>query len=87
MQYVYHTNCVNSDCESINNLIDSGIEIAYSTFIKKVSIKQIKEIFCNLSVSLKNDWHVRYYKGKYQGKDCVYMVHSSIENIFLKNNG
>ena len=91
-EYVFVTDCVNSDCESISDMTEKAKEITYRTFIKHIPIYELLKIgpFSNYDtphekkggLKLKNDWHVSYHKSTYQGHPCLYVQHSSIEYIF-----
>jgi len=84
-KYIYETNCVNSNYEDITNMVDNSKEIKYSTFIKHVSIKDIYEVLpmYQKEFPIKKDYHVRYFKSKFQGKKCYFIIQSAIEYIFI----
>ena len=87
--YTYLTNCVSSTAGKIDDMIDLAREIKYEAFVRNVGMEEIYQIFPfyeNCGLKLKNDWHVRYFRSKYMGKKCVYMVHSAIEYIFVETN-
>lgn len=76
------TSCVDSDADSIINMVDAAKDITYNTFLKHVGFEQIKE-FNQPWLPLRKDYHVRYYKSKYRGENCVFFVHSAIEYVFV----
>lgn len=82
MQYVEC--CVNSDYISINRMRDVAQAITFETFRKRVSITEVSKMLgYGRNFSLKNDWHVAYYRSHYKGQPCYYLVHSAIEYIFV----
>ncbi len=88
MKKQYYTNCIGSTAEAINNMIDRAREITYKTFLKHVDWREVSEMFgYDLSpkqgLTLKNDWHIGYYKSVYKGRPCYYLTHSAIEYIFI----
>ena len=82
------TNCVNSGSgEAITDMVDKSKEIKFRTFFKKVSLKELAsmlgyEIDPRKGLTLKNDYHVGYYKSVYRCKACYYVTWSAIEYIF-----
>lgn len=84
-QFKYHTNCVNSDAKSIDNMVDRAREITYRTARKWLASfdEWMEKMGYNHKFHMKNDYHVRYFKSVYRGKPCVYVVHSAIEYIFI----
>ena len=89
MKKHFLTDCVSSDARSINAMIDSSREITYRTFLRYVSPGELYSLFpayardSREGLTLKNDWHVRYFKSVYRGKECVYIRHSAIEYVFV----
>ena len=85
----YLTDCVSSDANSINAMIDNAREIAYRTFIRHVSLEHLLAIFpgyylnSRQGLTLKKDWYVTYHSSIYRGKPCVYLCHSAIEYVFV----
>jgi len=86
MGYMYHTDCVNSDAVSIDDMIDSSVEITLRTFLKHISREDLYDVLpiYNKTFPIEKDYHVSYHRGKYQGKKCYYVVHSAIEYVFIK---
>lgn len=91
--FQYWTNCVSSTAEQIDAMLDhpSNREISYNTFLRYVGKDQLAEIFPyynwgsnrNNGLKLKDDYHVSYNKSVYDNMECVYMVHSAIEYVFV----
>ena len=86
MTFEYHTCCVNSTAELINDMVDNSREITADTFFRHVSLRGVNDQFGYTGTcipSIKKDWHVAYYKSTYEGKKCYYLVHSAIEYIYV----
>ena len=87
-QFYFYISCVESTYEKIRDMIDNSIKITYRTFFKYVDLKEVSEIlgydlYPTQGLTIKNDWHVSYHKGKYEGELCYFLRHSAIEYIFL----
>lgn len=89
--YEYNTNCVNSTAEKIHAMTEKGREITYETAQKHLG-EAMTEWARNMGyertkhqgLTLKNDWHVHYFRSTYEKKPCIYIVHSAIEFIFTE---
>lgn len=88
----YLTCCVNSTADLINALTESGREITRRTFQKSADPDSLREWERAAGydtgterggLRMSKDWAVAYYKGVYDGRPCVYLVHSAIEYIFV----
>jgi hypothetical protein len=88
----YVTNCVDcGDGDAINEMTDNATEIVRRTFIHHVAWADLLELEKALGyadhpkrgLTMAGDWHVRYGKGKFNDKPCVFIVHSAIEYIFV----
>lgn len=91
--YSYVTSCVESNNQSITDMIESPVEeeVSYEEFMSNVSRDEIKSLFPIYDweegtdgFTLQNDYHVSYHKSKFEGYDCYYMVHSAIEWVFIR---
>ena len=85
----FHIDCVNSDCESITDMVDRARDITYETFCKHCDINPIAQKMGYASGSerglhLKDDRLVTFHKSRFQGKPCYYMQHSRIEYVFIR---
>ena len=83
----YLTCCIDSDGPSINAMTDCAHEITYPTFARNVEWQDWAHnlgyiIGSATGLHLKDDWHVAYYRGQFQGKQVYYAVWSAIEYIF-----
>lgn len=43
-----------------------------------------EEVRGNYPLTMKKDWHISYHKSVYQGRPCLYFVHSAIEYVFVR---
>jgi hypothetical protein len=88
-EYRFVTNCIGSDSESIRDLVDSEKDITLRTFRQHIGLDQWKELLENFGydrhLPISKDWHVGFYKGVYRGKPAVFLRHSAIEWIFVKD--
>ena len=81
--------CVNLSGDSITDMVDDSKEINYDEFIYHVDEKELEEMFeyydwdDGNDLKLKDDWAVRYFKSKYEGHNCWYIDHSSIEYVWI----
>jgi hypothetical protein len=86
MQYL--TNCVNSDGDAINAMIDAARQISRRTFLRYVDRDSLRDIERQLGYSARglrmaNDWHVTYHRSTFNGRPCCYFVHSAIEYLVV----
>lgn len=89
MMFQFVTDCVSSTCELITDMVDSSREITYKTFFKYVSLSEVANMLGyetdpRKGLTIKNDWHVGYYKSVYRGKPCYYVRWSGIEYVFCR---
>lgn len=92
MAYQFATTCINAHGPDIENMKDNARQITYRTFVRHVPLPNVKAALeqAGLFTSkppLREDHHVRFYKGKYQGKPCVFLDHSSIEFVWTQKEG
>jgi len=73
--------------DGLSNMIDTGREISFATFLKHVNKEEFRDIARQLGYNSKfkieDDYAVRFCKGKLFGKPVYYMVQSAIEYIFM----
>lgn len=85
-EYHYSTNCVSANGSVIQKMVDDSVGITYDTFVRHCEgVKEWAEGmgYSRTGLTLKGDWHVSYHRSKYGRKPCYYLVHSSIEYIWL----
>lgn len=88
-KFSYKTCCVESDADSINEMMDRAREIKFATLIRHVGRDELASVFPGYgrgSLKIENDYHVRYYSSRYQGRRCYVVRHSAIEYIFTRDS-
>ena len=92
MQYL--TSCVGlsrEDVPDLHAMTDNAHEVTYRTFRKNVGAEEMDRWAGEMGydtggqrggLRLKDDWHVRFRRGKWKDRRCYYIVHSAIEHIF-----
>jgi hypothetical protein len=88
MKYTYVTCCVDCpDVPALSNMIDIAMGITYATAAKYIDMQKTNRMLgytgCG-KLTLKTDYHVSFYRSKYQGKRCYFIKHSCIEYIYTK---
>lgn len=86
-KFEFVTDCVSSTASVINDMKDRSREITYDTFFRYVDWRSVSEMLGydlhpKQGLTLKNDWHVGYYRSVYRGRKCYYLVWSAIEYVF-----
>jgi len=100
--YLFYTDCVHSTAEKIDALVGGGMEITWAVFIEHVPVDEVRRVFpfysyrqekhnaesrqATMRLHIKDDYTVRFCRGKYDGKRAYYIVHSCIEYVFIKND-
>lgn len=87
MRFIYNTNCVQSDGDSINDMLDTAVAITLVTFRRRCDVEDWEHQMGYVrdrrhGLTLARDYHVAYYKSRYRGQPCYYAVHSAIEHVF-----
>lgn len=73
--------------DAFNEMRDKMKEIKFETFARNVDWRPIAAQMGygpDTGLSLRNDYHVRFYKSKHKGVPVYIMVHSGIEYVFAK---
>lgn len=85
----YLTDCVSANGDDITAMVDQAREVSYRTARAKIGEYGLSIVFGQYDwrhrprdLTLKHDWHVRYYRSRYRGKPVYYVVHSAIEHVF-----
>ena len=102
MEYHYETCCVHSTAKLITEMVDRAREVTWRTFRKHVPLDEIKQAFPSYSyrrerynpdtgeltapMHIKDDYAVSFWKSRYDGQPCYYLVHSSIEYIWTADD-
>ncbi len=87
-KYVYHTCCVQSDAESIQDMVDQAREISLATFRRHCDCEDWERDMGyargrEAGIHLKNDYHVSFHRSRFRGHPCCFAVHSAIEYVFI----
>jgi hypothetical protein len=93
--FKFLTNCVCSDGESINDMVDheEQVDVTRREFLKATDKEIRDDVEHNMlgyakhhtqGLTISKDWHVNYSKSYYQGKPCYYITWSAIEWIFTE---
>lgn len=91
--YEYHTSCVHSQGDWINDMVDQAEEVTLQT-VRRHCVG-VEDWAGSMKydtggerggLRLKDDWHVTYHKSQYRGLPCYYIQHSGIEHIWVKGD-
>lgn len=90
-KYEYIGNCVSLNGDKINEMKDKSRNVTWKTFLKYVSIKDVKECFPGYEwrgggLHIKDDYAVSFCKSFYNGIPCYYICWSTIEFVWTKPN-
>ncbi len=92
--FTYAGCCVNADAEAISQMQEQAQEVTYATVRGRLKCA-LRDWAASMGyvtvphergLRLKNDWHVRYYRSRYCGTPCYYIVHSATEYVFTANS-
>jgi len=88
----YRTSCVDATAEAIDAMTSAAREITYRTMLKHCDLISwaVEMGYArrkDRGLTLRNDWHVSYYKSRYDDTRCYYLVHSHIEHIWVGGDG
>lgn len=91
MKWFYHRSCVehnDTNVHLLHEMVENAKEISWKTFSRNCIWQPVAKslhyaIGSSKGLHLKDDWHVSFYKSKYNNKVCYYMKHSAIEYIFI----
>ena len=98
--FYFHTDCIRSTAKLITEMVEAAKEITWETFIYYVPVEEVKRVFPLYSYHgekfnpntgqltaprhLKDDYGVRFYSSRYDGRPCYFIEHSAIEHVFLQ---
>lgn len=87
----YHTCCValtQDDVPALDAMQEARKDVSFRTFRRYVKYLEVAD---NLGygkrpgdLKLQGDYHVRFYRSKFKGAPCFFMIHSAIEYIFIR---
>ncbi len=86
----YLTCCIDSRADLIGQMVGDAREVSWETFLHHIPYDALKTMFPQYAwgpergLRLKDDWHVTYYKSRYGGQPCYFIIHSAIEYVFVK---
>ncbi len=92
MNYNYALNCVGCPDHLVNDLalmVEEAEGITFDQFKEKVDPESLRIVSESLGylegsdLSLASDWAVRFKLGHFCGNECVFIVHSAVEYIFM----
>lgn len=89
--FQYRTNCIVENGRLIQEMEEKSRQVARRTFLRYVDKDSLAELAKDLGyaehsrkgLTLKDDWHVRYYVGTFDREPCAWLDHSSVFYIFL----
>jgi hypothetical protein len=90
--YHYETSCPECDdrVEALNHMIETATEVTYRTMRRHCSglldwaRNKGYDRHPNQGLTLKNDWHVGFYKSTFEGRPCYFLRWSAMEFIWVK---
>lgn len=92
-KFVLHTRCVDSNThehvENLNAMTERGRQVSAKTFFRHVDLETISRQLgyaygrAEQGVRLARDYHVRFFRSRWRGRACYYLVWSAIEHVFL----
>lgn len=84
----YLTCCINLSQDEgylLHDAMEAALEISWSTFSRHCHWRDVATLLGytpDSGLTLKGDYHVRFYKLKWEGKKCYALKWSGIEYIF-----
>lgn len=75
--------CVGISAERVDAYDETSRDIGWRTFRNHIGGEQFKELSKSNGVPLSKDWAVSFSIGKFDGRECVCMHHSSIHHFFV----
>lgn len=93
--YRFETTCEHCpDVRLLEAMEDRAVEITYRTARRHLgalldlwATRHGYQLDSRRGLTLKRDYHVRYYKSRYGDKPCIDVDWSAIDNIFVKDTG
>jgi len=88
--YLYHTSCVSAPANDVNEMVDAGSQVTYDTMRRHCHglLQWAKgmgyAVSSRYGLTLKEDWHVTFWRSKFRGKRCYYLCHSCIEYVWVE---
>lgn len=92
-EFQLYIRCVDSyspeHVDRLNAMTDAGREVSFDTFFRHVDLRKVSESLgyeygaAQRGLHMRRDRCVRFFRSKWQGRRCYYMVWSAIEHVFL----
>lgn len=92
--HVYLCSCVDltqqTDIDGLTKMIEVAQEVKYETMLSRCqglldwALKHQYEMDRRHGLTLRQDWHVSYYKSTILGESCFFLRWSAIEFIWVK---
>ena len=84
--YVLLTTCVSAPAEKIHEMRDSARPVTLATVRRHCDLREWEHSmgYRRGDLTLKDDWAVSFFKSRYDGRPCYYIVHSAIEHVFVE---
>ena len=82
-RYAFETTCVNSTADLILDMVDQAREVTWRTFTRYVPRHELRSFFPG-PPALERDYHVRFYRSRFNGRRCYFLVHSAIEYVWTE---
>ena len=82
-RYAFETTCVSALAGPILEMVGRAREVTWRTFIRHVPVSGLRSLFPG-PPALKRDYHVRFYRSRFNGKPCYFLVHSAIEYVWTE---
>ena len=84
--YTFATSCIGASGESIEAMNAVSEEVERGEMAAYCDLDTWAEVmeYDTLTLPYEKDWHLTYWKAKFEGKLCYYVDHSRIEYIFIR---
>lgn len=88
-KYAFTTRCVESDAKSITDMCERARPISFRTFARRCLWQPWARSVGYATggergLRLNQDYHVRFFRSRYRGRRCYFVVWSAIEIVFAE---
>jgi hypothetical protein len=98
MAFRFETTCESVPQHKVHLLHDMderAREVSYETVRRRLGTAELQVTFPDYiwgagrkrGLRMKNDWAIRYYRSRYNGRVCYDVDHSSIDHIWVSTDG
>jgi hypothetical protein len=76
--------------EALEAMTETAVESSYDQMVRHCAglldwaVDHSYERHPNHGLTLKDDWHVAYYRSTFEGRKCYYLVYSAMEFIWCE---